>query len=101
MNCEVAFPPELGLDPADFADLWNESSACRRMARARTAQAGEATSGEACAILEDVEAVTDSSELARLVQHIVRQQGADGPLKVAMAERPDRGWLVTVRAAGH
>jgi hypothetical protein len=91
MNCEVSLPPELGLDPDEFSDVWNSLPRCRDEAHAGVEAKTESVAENArpAPILHNLEPSTVEEQLLPLLELVLEQLGVRNEVTMKPVTKAD------------
>lgn len=98
MDYEVAFAGELGIDPEEFAEVWNDNEECRRHAIAEI-RSSETTSfdpalGDMAIFLKNVGTGITATALYDLIKLALSEQGVRTTTRMKKVERPEESILI-------
>lgn len=101
MEFQIAFPPDLDLNPADFVTAWNAESRTRTIAEARLASSGSiqydpSLVDGAIALLSTIGIGVATNAIYDLVKQILVKQGVRKHTQITQVDRPDGTHVLVV-----
>ena len=99
MPIQLTLDPSLELSPTEFVPAWNADPRTDDLATAElSSTAGAATAEGDVILLRTAQTAipVGAAALYDLIQDILLQQGAAGPVQITQATAPDGGELLTV-----
>ncbi len=97
MDCYLALPPELGISPEEFAQIWNDTAECRNAGEARVEDASASTFDPVVAgLLIGLALNVVSSAVYDLIKKAVAKKGVQKRIDVRQIEQPYGKNLIVV-----
>lgn len=102
MEYQIALPPDLDLNPSDFADAWNDTAECRAVAEAGLAESTSrqydpALVSGGLAVLGSVALGVASNALYDLIKRVLTEQGVRKQTEITRLDQPDGSRLLVVK----
>lgn len=98
---QIALSPDLGVSPADFVGVWNDTSTCRDISEAQLVTSSSTqfdpllTAG--LAVLGSVATGLATNALYDLIKHALVQKGVQKPTEITEIKQPDGSRLLVVK----